>query len=247
MNIPTLEEDIPSLNAAQMIEVDRTMMVEYHIVLIQMMENAGHCLATLARERFLNGSPTGKHITVMAGKGGNGGGSLVAARRLHNWGAKVQVLLAQAPKQMTSVAAHQLEILIRMGVEWFAQPILPHSGRRPDLIIDGLVGYSLDGAPHGLVRQLIEWSNTKKSPILALDVPSGVNATTGTVFDSSINASATMCLALPKEGLRATGIDAQVGELYLADIGVPPELYSRLALGFKIRPIFSSADVLRLW
>jgi len=91
MQIPRVEYDIPYLDTEQMIEVDRAMMEDYKIELIQMMENAGRCLAALARDRFLASEPAGKRITVLAGSGGNGGGALVAARRLSNWRAKLQV------------------------------------------------------------------------------------------------------------------------------------------------------------
>ena len=246
MQIPTLEGGIPYLNTAQMIEVDRAMTEDYRIELIQMIENAGRCLAFLARERFLGGAPTGKRVTVMAGGGGNGGGALVAARRLHNWGAKTQVLLARDAAQMTTVAGHQLEIVKRMGVDCVAETGLLSPGDVPDVIIDGLIGYSLKGAPYGRIREFIEWSNASSAPILALDTPLGIDTSTGTVFDPSIEASATMTLALPKEGLRAPGVDTHVGELYLADISVPPALYNESPLGLEVGPIFATADVIRL-
>ncbi len=229
-----------------MIEVDRAMVEDYHISLIQMMENAGHSLAVLARDRFLNGNPSGRHVTVMAGSGGNGGGALVAARRLHSWGATVQVLLAQTAARMTTVPGHQLEILNRMSVECIAESRLPPPDNAPHLIIDGLIGYSLMGAPRGVTRALIEWANANGAPILALDAPSGIDTTTGTVSDPSINAAATMTLALPKKGLRAAGVKVNVGELYLADISVPPALYSAPALGLKVGNIFATADIVRL-
>lgn len=72
-------------------EVDRAMIEEYHIELIQMMENAGRNLAHLARMPFLGGDPRGYHVVVLAGRGGNGGGGLVCPRRLYNWGANVEV------------------------------------------------------------------------------------------------------------------------------------------------------------
>ncbi len=246
MQIPTLEGDVPYLNTAQMIEVDRAMTEDYRIELIQMMENAGRCLAFLARERFLGGAPTGKRVTVMAGGGGNGGGALVAARRLHNWGARTQVLLAQDANQMTTVPAHQLEIIKRMGVDCIAESGLLPPGDVPDVIIDGLIGYSLKGAPYGRICEFIEWANASSAPILSLDTPSGIDTTTGTVFDPSIEACATMTLALPKEGLRAPGVDTHVGELYLADISVPPSLYNESPLGLEVGPIFATADVIRL-
>jgi NAD(P)H-hydrate epimerase len=82
--------------------------------------------------------------------------------------------------------------------------------------------------------------------VLALDAPSGIDTTTGTVYDPAIRAAATMTLALPKEGLRADGVTRHVGELYLADIGVPPSLYAGAALGLEVGPIFASGDILRL-
>jgi NAD(P)H-hydrate epimerase len=117
---------------------------------------------------------------------------------------------------------------------------------KPDLIVDGIIGYSLKGAPHGSAGDLIRWANEQTIPILALDAPSGVDTTTGTVFDPAIQATATMTLALPKEGLRAPGIEQRVGELYLADISVPPQLYAKPALKLSVRSIFAQSDIVRL-
>ena len=92
----------------------------------------------------------------------------------------------------------------------------------------------------------IRWANNNDAPALALDAPSGVDTTSGTAFDPAIYAAATMTLALPKEGLRGAGVDDHVGELYLADTNVPPELYSNRALGFDVEPIFAQKDIVRL-
>jgi len=108
--------DVPNLTTAQMVEVDRAMIEDYRIELIQMMENAGRNLAHLARIRFLDGDPRGRPVVALAGGGGNGGGALVAVRRLSNWGSNVTVVLGQDPGKMTSVPGHQLDILRRMGV-----------------------------------------------------------------------------------------------------------------------------------
>ena len=246
MTIPTLKEEVPWLDTEQMIEVDRAMMEDYRIDLVRMMENAGRCLAILARDRFLDGSPVGKHVTVLVGSGGNGGGALVAARRLHNWGAKVQVLLAKPADKMMPVPGHQLDILSRMAVNIIAAPAVPSLGYSPAVIVDGLIGYSLKGAPYGVTSDLIKWANEQSAPILALDTPSGIDVATGTVSDPVIQATATMTLALPKEGLRTPDAAVHVGELYLADISVPPSLYARTALGFHVGPIFAKGDVVRL-
>jgi NAD(P)H-hydrate epimerase len=116
----------------------------------------------------------------------------------------------------------------------------------PDLIIDGIIGYSLKGAPRNTAADFIRWANRQDAPILALDAPSGVDTTTGTVFNPAIKATATMTLALPKEGLRAPGVEAQVGELYLADISVPAELYAQPALALRVGRIFAAGDIIQL-
>lgn len=244
--IPFASENIPFITTAQMIEVDRAMIEDYRIELIQMMENAGRNLAHLARERFFTGNVEGKAITVLAGTGGNGGGALVAARRLHNYGAHVTVFITKPKASFTPIPAHQLTVVERMGISVTLADAI-ESAATPDLIIDGVIGYSLKGTPRGTAKTLIEWANLSSVPILALDAPSGVDTTTGTVYSPAIKATATMTLALPKVGLRAEGVKAQVGELYLADISVPPQLYTSDALGLDVGNLFAESDVLRLW
>ena len=209
------------LTTDQMREVDRAMIEDYHILLIQMMENAGRNLAHLARRRFFEGDPRQKQVIVLAGTGGNGGGGLVCARRLHNWGARVTVYKTKSDDRYRGIPAHQLEILRRMKVPVFEAGDL-HENSPPDLIVDAVIGYSLSGDPRAEAAALIRWANTQQAPVLSLDAPSGIDTTTGRVHNPSIRAEATMTLALPKEGLRATEVKNAVGELYLADISVPP-------------------------
>ncbi|MCI0393887.1 MAG: NAD(P)H-hydrate epimerase [Chloroflexi bacterium] len=245
MNIPTYTGDIPYLTTEQMVEVDRAMIEAFKIELIQMMESAGRNLAHLARERFFNGNPRGKRVVVLAGTGGNGGGALVCARRLHNYGATVSVYVTKPDAEFTPVPGHQMDILRRMRIP-IALAGTIQQATTPDLIIDGVIGYSLKGAPRGAAGELIRWANAQVAPTLSLDTPSGIDATTGAVFDPVITAVATMTLALPKEGLRAPGVAAKVGELYLADISVPPELYAEPALGLAVGHIFAESDIVRL-
>lgn len=236
--------DVAYLTTDQMIEVDRAMMEDYHIDLVRMMENAGRNLAHLTRDRFLDGDPRGRSIVVLAGTGGNGGGALVAARRLHNYGAAVSVFVTKPDSAFTSVPGQQLELLRLMGVTIGLSDTMGTVGT-PDVILDGVIGYSLHGAPRGEPATFIRWANSQTAPVLSLDAPSGVDTTTGTVFDPAIRATATMTLALPKEGLRAPGVEGHVGELYLADISVPPDLYRRF-LGIDVGPIFARSDLIRL-
>lgn len=240
-----MNENIPSISTDQMREVDRAMIEDFGIELMQMMENAGRALAHLARGRFLDGDPRHKSVVVLAGRGGNGGGGLVCARRLHNWGADVRVVTSAPTSTFEGVPGVQARILERMEVamaEWENGSELPSA----DLLVDAVIGYSLRGAPGGASAGMIEASNASDAPVLSLDVPSGVGATTGEVHDPAIKADATMTLALPKTGLDSDKAKDHVGELYVADIGVPPGLYAGPGLGLEVGSIFANEDIVRL-
>jgi NAD(P)H-hydrate epimerase len=243
--IPRYGGAVPYLTTAQMIAVDRLMVEKFEIALSQMMENAGRHLAHLARQRFLGSNPRGKRVVVLAGAGGNGGGALVGARHLHNWGADVRVHITRPDGELQPVTGHQLAILRHMNV-----PVAPGGAGLeavpPELIIDGLIGYGLTGAPRGAAAELIRWANGQPAPILSLDTPSGLDTTTGLLFDPAVRAAATMTLALPKTGLRAPGAEDAVGELYLADISVPPGLYANPPLELVVGHIFAEGEIVRL-
>jgi len=187
---------LPALTTAQMAEVDRLMIEEYGILLIQMMENAGRHLAEQAR-RTLGGRMSHRHLVMLCGAGNNGGGGMVAARHLHNRGAKVQAKLTGDATRLTNIPAHQWRILNVMGLALETDPDLA----RADLIVDALIGYGLSGNPRGAVAEWIERANASGRPIVALDTPSGLNATTGQPGSPCIRATATLTLALPKTGL----------------------------------------------
>lgn len=233
---------LPQLTTAQMREVDRLMIEQYGIALIQMMENAGRNLALLAK-RLLDNDIVDRPIVLLVGRGNNGGGGLVAARHLLNWGAWVQIVLTHPADSYDGVAAHQLHIAEAMAapLAWAEEGWeLPPS----DLVIDAMVGYGLQGAVRGKIRELIQLANSSMAPILSLDAPSGLDTTTGVAYAPTIHANATMTLALPKSGLLTAQAQSVVGNLYLADISVPPELYTHL--GITVPPLFGQDTILPL-
>jgi len=239
---PTIPRSaLPLLSTDQMRKVDRLMIEEYGIVLIQMMENAGRNLADLA-QAMLAGDIAERTVVVLAGRGNNGGGGLTAARHLANRGAEVQVITAHPADLFAGVPAHQLQALLVMGVS------VTESGDgwelpSADLVIDALIGYGLTGNPRGAVADLIRLANSHPAPILSLDAPSGLDTTSGDVYDPCIQAAATMTLALPKAGLLAAS-QAVVGDLFLADISVPPGLYE--SLGIELEPLFVADRILSI-
>lgn len=204
-------EDVAWITEADMIEVDRVMTEDLHIELLQMMENAGRNLARLVVDI---GAPD--RVAVAAGSGGNGGGGMVAARHLSNFGVDVVVTTTRGPEELSPAAAHQLDILSEIGVGVSTDLV------DADLTIDAIIGYSLRGAPKGGSALLIERTNAA-SVVFALDTPSGLDVTTGALPGVAVRADATMTLALPKVGLRKAEM---AGDLYLADISVPPSVIS---------------------
>ena len=243
--LPEVSADaLELLSTEEMIEVDRLMTDELKIELMQMMENAGRNLARLCINQFLH-EPQSKRVLVMAGTGGNGGGALVAARRLHQWGATVSVLTTKPDEAYAGVPAHQLGILRRLGMEIDSTEI-PEPQSAPDIILDGLIGYSLKGEPRGRAADLMAWANAASSPVLALDTPSGLDSTTGEAHVSTIVANATMTLALPKAGLLTATAQPFVGELYLSDIGVPDWVYQKIGRDAELGRMFVHSDIVKI-
>lgn len=120
-------------------EVDRIMVEDLGVELVQMMESAGRHLAHLARSLFVNGDAVGKRVVVLAGSGGNGGGAMAAARR-HGWGADVAVFLARQPAAIAGAAERQLAILERMDVAVTAAPP-PRTNTDTAVILDGILSF----------------------------------------------------------------------------------------------------------
>jgi NAD(P)H-hydrate epimerase len=254
------EDDIvvPAVTADQMLAVDRIAVEEFGLDILQMMENAGRNLALnvmdmldrakASPEPFDPSTSSGRcpstelrtgfaqdklrrrgEVTVLAGSGGNGGGGLCCARHLHNRGFKVWVVLDRDPRMQRGAAANQLNILQAAGL----QPADPtQAGElmgRSQIVVDALIGYGLRGAPRGRTAELIELCNQHAARVLSLDVPSGLDATTGEAPGPVVRPERTLTLALPK-----TGLQRVAGDLYLADIGIPPEVFQQLGVPFQL-------------
>ncbi|MEE9152985.1 MAG: NAD(P)H-hydrate epimerase [candidate division NC10 bacterium] len=216
--------EVPAVTTDQMQEVDRIAIEETGPNLFQMMENAGRNLALLTME-ILGQDWEEAKIVVLAGSGGNGGGGICAARHLANHGAHVALCLA-TPDRLAVVPAFQRKIFQgTSGKEVEAKGLGEVAA---DFVLDALIGYSLRSAPRGVVAELIQWANGTKVPILSLDVPSGVDSTTGQAEGEFIKPRWTMTLGLPKTGLSPE----KTGNLFLADIGIPEETYRRMGLTY---------------
>ena len=236
-------DSFPALTAAEMARVDRIMVDELGLDVLQVMETAGRAVAAFARARFLAGDPRDKRVVVLAGTGGNGGDGLVAARYLLGWGARVDVLLGREHAALGDTAAHQAAILDNLGLS-LVSPSADRTLPPADLLIDALLGFGLKGDPTDPTAALIRAANNHPAPILAVDLPSGLDATTGAAYHPCLHATATLTLALPKRGLVVPTAASLVGELHVADIGVPAAAYARI--GLSPDPLFAQTDVIRL-
>jgi NAD(P)H-hydrate epimerase len=208
-----------------MAAVDRVAVDEFGLALLSMMENAGRGLI----ER--SGVDPDDRVAVLAGPGGNGGGGLVAARHLHNRGVAVSVVLDRPPAELSGAAARQWGVLDRAGVAHTVGPQLPDA----DVVLDALLGYGLQGAPRGTAAAIIEAAPGRG--VVSLDVPSGVDATTGERPGVAMRPDRVVTLALPKTGLRE--VDC---ELYCVDLGIPDAVFREAGLDY-IRPFGDAPSV----
>jgi hydroxyethylthiazole kinase-like uncharacterized protein yjeF len=225
------------LTAAEMADVDRSAIESMGMDVMSLMENAGARTAELARA--MAGGASGRRMVVMAGGGNNGGDGLVAARHLWNWGADVRVLAGRAKDELRDAPARQLATIESMGV-----PVSGPEGELEgaDLIIDALLGYGAKGSPREPLAGMIRRANSARTPILAVDVPSGLDATTGAPGDPCVAARTTISFGFPKVGFLDPRARPLVGELYVADISLPRGAYAKYA-GVQ----FSKESLVRVW
>ncbi len=212
----------------EMREIDKRAIENYGMPEILLMENAGRAAAT-AFENHLGGV-RGKKLCVLAGSGNNGGDAFVAARHLMNHGAKVKIFLAGNPAHLTASTALNRDIALRMGIEVHAleserdwdklQVVL----RFADGVIDGVLGTGFTGALRENIERLVQLVNEMHRPVLAVDLPTGVDADTGAVASSAIRAELTVTFGLPKFGHLLCPGEACTGKLLVDDIGIPAVL-----------------------
>lgn len=208
--------------------VDKRAGEVYGLPEILLMENAGR--QTAAAMTDLLGSVRGKSICILAGSGNNGGDAFVAARYLYNEGAAVKIFLTGNPEHIKASPALMQQALTAMGI-----PVHGLTGERDmdrlrlalrfaDGILDGILGTGFRGTLRPLVRQAVELVNAAKKPVLAIDIPSGVEADTGGVNETAVQADCTITLGLSKPGHYLSPGAEHAGRLIVDGIGIPRQL-----------------------
>lgn len=220
------------LSAAQMKQLDLRAIEEGGVPGVVLMENAGRAVADLVCRRFSALRPG--TVLVVAGKGNNGGDGYVVARHLVNRGWRVRVLVLAAMEDIGGDARTNLEILLRCGadLEFVSEEecLCQYLKMQGDaiLLVDALFGTGLKSAVQGLCQRMIDWINASGLPVVAVDIPSGIDATTGQVLGTSVNAALTVTFAYPKLGHLLYPGARFVGALEVADIGIPAVLCRQL-------------------
>lgn len=240
------------VQSEEMRRLDRYVIKDIGVQVESLMENAGRSLAELllrlhrgesecagpvqllpgsekiseARRRDLQAD---KPWVILAGKGNNGGDGLVAARHLKEFGIDVSIILAEETDQLGAEAARQLRTVKRMNIGC--------SVYRPDVldwdqwggIVDALLGTGSRGEPQGPYASLIREANGSGLPIIAADVPSGLDSDTGQGAEPCIQATATLAFALAKCGLAQHPGAALAGTVLVAPVGIPPAMLDAAA------------------
>jgi len=215
--------------AAQMREMDRRTIEDFGVPSLVLMENAALRVVDVIAERF--GPLGGRRVGVVCGKGNNGGDGLAIARHLATrLGAEVEVWLASDPQSLTGDAAANFKMAVRFGLNFLTSDAPPVSGAAndgrggADLIVDALLGTGIRGGVTGEFAEVINAMNGAGCPIVAVDVPSGLDADTGKVEGACVKATLTVTFALPKVGLMVYPGAEYVGELVVADVGMPRQV-----------------------
>lgn len=221
---------LPTLTSAQVKEVDALTQERFGIAVDWLMEAAGWQVARLC----------GQPAAVVCGVGNNAGDGLAAARHLHRWGRLVSVCCVEADR-LRGPAARELDALRRIGVEVSSETAIDGA----EVIVDAIFGTGITRAPESRFAEWIESINASGKPVIAIDIPSGLDADTGVAYAPTVHATTTVTLGLPKPGLLRGDGPRLSGGVLVADIGVPLEAYAALGISVPTE-LFAKEQLVRL-
>jgi len=215
----------PSLSRRQMRAFDRRAIDHWGVPGVVLMENAGRGV-TDAIEEVLGGL-AGRRVAVVAGRGNNAGDGFVIARHVRVRAGESVVFLVADPAGLAADAATNFALLAHVGVEVRrrAGDALADLGEELsgfDLVVDALGGTGITGALRGDLAAAVEAINAAGRPVVAVDIPTGLDCDSGEAPGATVKADLTVTMAARKTGFDAPGAAAHTGDVRVVDIGVPP-------------------------
>jgi hydroxyethylthiazole kinase-like uncharacterized protein yjeF len=222
--------DLPSLSSRQVKELDAFASERFGISVEWLMEAAGWSVARFCTDR----------TAVICGVGNNAGDGLAAARHLHRW-RKLASVCCLDPARLRGAAALELEALRKVGVAVSGEIELDGA----ETILDAVFGTGLSRPPEGRFAAWVDAINSSGKRVIAVDVPSGLDADTGVAYSPTVRADMTVTFGLPKHGLLQQDGPRLAGEVWVADIGIPSEAFALLGIEVPDR-VFGQMGVARL-
>jgi NAD(P)H-hydrate epimerase len=215
------------LTREQVRRIDRLAVEKYHIPGVVLMENAAIAAANVATEMV--GNTANRFVVILCGGGNNGGDGLAVARHLHNRNCDVKIFVTSDPQKYSGEAKINWDIIQAMNL-----PIEPFSvesigKQRPALMIDAIFGTGLTQPPREPFPEIVEAVQKLAAPILAIDIPSGLDCDTGKPLGRAcIRANRTVTFVAEKAGFGNPEAKQYLGEVIVAGIGCPKELISQV-------------------
>ncbi len=213
------------VSAEEMRWCDETAIRSFGIPSLLLMENAGKGSADAIARSF--GPLNGRSVVIACGKGNNGGDGFVVARHLLNRGAKVTVVLLASGRELKGDARRNFDILAAIQKQSPKRLQIKKSlaGLKADLIVDALLGTGFSGVIRPPLAPAIDWINRQGVPVVSLDIPSGINGTTGVMANKAVKARRTVTMGAIKTGLLCNQGREHTGDLEVIDIGIPANIY----------------------
>ncbi len=240
MRSPFTHNLVPALSADAMREADRLTIEEIGIPGFTLMESAGRATVACMEDRY--GPLSSKHIGCFCGKGNNGGDALVVARKLATTGARLTVYLVATPESLSTDATRNFKILKHLteidpsykvafevlddALDLSALPVF-------DIIVDGLLGTGVTRNLSEHYRRIVAWMNQQKSPVVALDLPTGLQTDTGAMLGDAVFADLTVTMGGLKSGLLLGQGPACTGTVRVVEMGIPEAAIAKSAAQFE--------------
>lgn len=238
------------VTSEEMREIDRATIEDYGIPSVVLMERAGLSVALKVKELLSQKSEArsqkpeakGQKILVLCGGGNNGGDGLVAARNLHNWGFKVNVLLFAKKDTLSQDCNKQYQIAKKLGIQIEFRSSVEERDVHGVVVIDAIFGTGLSRPVSKEIADIIGFINDRVAPVVSVDIPSGISSDTGEIMGDAIKADCTVTFGLPKRGHLLYPGAEYTGRLFIEDIGFP----SKLLASDRIKAALITKDVMEM-